>query len=131
MIMSGEDLARMLAGGGRSDDREERKHTPDDVLAITLKEISARYAAGNPFKVGELITPRKGYGIKGEGRPHVVVEIADKPLVSTSGGSGSPEFGARLDIRVICEQCHVHAYWMESWQFERYAGPVAEVYPGA
>ncbi len=122
------DLGEMLAraSGGR-DQQEQHRQTPDDVLAITLKEISARYAAGNPFKVGELITPRKGYGIKGEGRPHVVVEIAEKPLVPGETNSGSPDFGARLDIRVICEQCHLHAYWNESWQFEHYTGPVAEV----
>jgi hypothetical protein len=121
------DLARMLAEHDRK--QPDSPPTPPDVLAHTLLEIFARYAAGNPFKPGDLVTPRKNYNIRGAGQPHVVVEILDgAALAEREAGS----IAHRADMRLVCEERgEIAPFLGESWCFERYAGPVANVGGGA
>lgn len=91
-----------------------------------------------PFKAGDLVTVRKGGTMHGEGWPHIVLEVAKEPMLSTGGdesGWGSNTWGARLDMRVLHanDGGHVHAHWVESWQFEPWVAQPFEVpfRPGA
>ncbi len=133
--MPGIDLSELLLAAAssrpRSDDAKERR-TPDDVLALTLKEIQQRIQSGCPFKVGDLVTPREGYGTKGVGRPYVVIEVFSEPVRALNPKDlFSPAYGVVHDIRILGEQCHLHAYMAASYEYEKYAGPVAELHPGA
>ena len=89
----------------------------------TLKEAFAQYGL-TPFAPGDLVTPRKGYGIRDAGEPHIVMEVAAEPWRTFEGTHASNSFGARLDIRVACVSSPggnmVAAFWAESWMYERY-----------
>ena len=104
-----------------------RRATPPrpcaEAQVMELRQIAARYAAGCPFKPGDLVTPLQGYNDRGAGEPHVVLEVPAEPvrLWTTSAPSdiGSPDIGERLDMRVAC-LAHVGeylAYWAPSWRF--------------
>ncbi|WP_024278598.1 hypothetical protein [Xanthobacter sp. 126] len=122
-----EALVAVLAEGGT---RPFRLTLPEE-QAATLKDVAQRYAAGCPFKPGDLVTPRAQHNIKGAGLPQVVLEVIDDPLDAPVAGStkpsdyGNPSFGARLDLRTagIAEDGTVCAWWGESWQFEPYVAP--------
>lgn len=99
--------------------------TPSDVLAHTLKEVYQRFAAGNPFEPGDLVTPRVGYGNRGEGRPHIVLSCFEPENFETEG-IGMPAFA--FDMRVLGEMRGEITPWKaESYTYEPYTGPVAEV----
>lgn len=105
---------------------EEKVPTPPDVLAHTLKEICARYSAGNPFKRGDLVTPRAGYGVKDEGRPHIVLDVfwptREIPAEYHGGDARWP------DMRVVCEsRGDIVTFLGESWTYEKYQGPIAQI----
>lgn len=126
------DMLREM-GGAEFEDREERApSSPPDVLCKTLREVADRYAAGCQFKVGDLVTPRKGYNIKDEGRPHIVVDVrhnavADLTVPPDTGEIGNVTFGSRMDIRTAHEaRGTMVMHWNESWQFEPYTGPGSE-----
>jgi hypothetical protein len=114
----------VLAAADDDDPVATETHPLPEAAIATLKEVCERYVAGCPFRVGDVVTPRRGYAVAAEGRPHVVVEIADPPIRNFSDGSGSygsNSYGVRIDIRVA----HIHRgrlimHWAESWQFEPY-----------
>ena len=117
------DMGELLGGASQ----QERRRTPDDVLALTLREIAAKYLLSDaPFKVGDLVTPRRGF-ITAEalvGRPHVVVEICP----NLAERCQDQERGATWGIRVVYEGVVAMAVdWCEAWQFEPYTGPVARL----
>ena len=91
-----------------------------------LKDISSRYQKGCPFKVGDLITPRKGYNKVGHGKPEVVLEVRSEPIFNTQitddmRDVGTTFFGSRLDMRVAAVQEGTFcAFWVESWQYESF-----------
>ena len=121
-----EDLMRASA----DDEKEDMAPpTPPDVLAYTLKQVAANYAAPCPFKAGDLVTPRRGYNTKGVGLPHVVLEVLASPkVVWENDNVGSPHHGAVWTIRVACEVGgNIMAYWMHHYTVEPYTGPVATV----
>jgi hypothetical protein len=66
-----------------------------------LRDLAARYAAPNPFKVGDLVTPRRGGVIKDRscGHPCVVVETFD-PIFSDHAEVGSAEYLMRHTMRI-------------------------------
>lgn len=110
-------LSQMMSGG---DDEEET--SPEEAIA-QLEEAHKIYAASrkeNPFKVGDLVHPRKGYGVKGRGKPHIVVEVRNAPDFDfTNGDSSTPAYGQCFDIRIVCKigksTCF---YWLESYAME-------------
>lgn len=121
-----------LLGGMSSNRGQERDATnpvPEAQVA-TLSEAAERYAAGCPFKPGDLVTPRKGFNLKGAGDPCVVVEVPEVPYrnfeTSDPHDNGNPNYGGRLDVRILCFATgDVVAYWGESWKLEPYTGPGA------
>lgn len=121
-IMSIEELAAMIGG---SQDKEAPKPLPEAAVA-TLREAFDRYAAGCPFKPGDLVTPRKGFNHGGAGDPSIVLEVPDEAVrpfdASDPRSTANHTFGARLDMRVATIQDgDVVAYWDESWAFEPYS----------
>jgi hypothetical protein len=95
--------------------------TPSDVLAHTLLENYRRYAAGNPFKPGDLITPRRGYGLLGAGTPQVVMDVFE---VGVDYGSSENW----CDMRLMFEhEGQISSSIAESVLFERWTGEVADL----
>jgi len=115
-------LVEMLSGMHRDDEDYAARPLPEAQVE-TLKEIAARYAHCD-FKVGDLVTPRQGFNVKGSGHPHIVVEVApfDSPVVPTGEEAGSCTFGARYTMRVasLCQGSSYAAHWVEHWAFETY-----------
>ncbi|KMO34283.1 hypothetical protein [Methylobacterium aquaticum] len=137
-MISGMDLGEMLEAASRGRSRGERNHraTSPEVLCVTLKEIEQRYRIGCQFKPGDLVTPRPGYTYDGEGAPHVVLDVLAKPVMQLDlddpSKTASNSYGRRIDMRVACEHAGIIAgFWVESWCFEKYTGPIAEMHPGA
>lgn len=101
-----------------------------EAVIMELEQIAERYARGNPFKVGDIVTPRKGYGTKGEGEPMVVLQVLDEPVQnmtdrsfadSTPSVVGFSVFGKRLDMRVAgWSNGSYSPFWSESWEYEFY-----------
>lgn len=128
------DLLADASRGGRH--QQQPQKSPPDVLALTLKEVEQRYRIGCTFKPGDLVTPRRGYPYKDDGRPCVVVDVLAKPVVKLDvenfDGNGNTCYGQRIDMRIIHESGgDICGHWVESWCFEKYTGPVAELHPGA
>jgi hypothetical protein len=96
-----------------------------DPLGV-LRAAQERYAAPNPFRPGDVVTPRALTSMKGIGEPHVVLEVGE-PRGQPAQDSTSSAFGARYDVRVVCfVGGHVCAFWLESWTLEPYVAPPAE-----
>jgi hypothetical protein len=102
---------------------------PADIVCHTLQEVCETYQKPCPYKPGDLVTPRRGYWIKGAGEPHIVVEVFDPPIRLITDDveeAGSMMYGARFDIRVACMSNHtrnVVAFVAESWAYEPYNMP--------
>lgn len=132
------DLAEMLARVAALDegDTSTRPSRPSETQLVAqvmdLQAIAAAYAIGCPFVFGNIITPRSNCNIRGHGRPHVVVEVLSEPMCDMISADGpasttSNAFGRRIDCRVICFNetgDHMAPFWVESWQYEPYAGPL-------
>lgn len=116
-------LAELLAE--MRDDREDRDGREPAMAAEALVEFQNSYAAflvGCPFKVGDLITPRRGTVVKGAGKPHVVLEVREKPEPNFAGEDGTVGFGSRNDVRVASFHGNTIArHWVESVDFDRYS----------
>lgn len=118
-----EEMFAALADADRED--EETTRPLPEAQISTLREACAAYTAGNPYKVGDLVTPRKWGNSKGAGDPHIVVEIGNGEAcfsAQTGHDSGSAHYGRKRDIRVICfgTSDTIVAYWMEAYQVEPY-----------
>lgn len=110
-------ILEMMSGGMEDDDT-----SPEELLA-QLEESAKHYADSRkecPFKVGDFVHPRKGYGIKGRGKPHIIVDVRNAPDFNfTSGDSATPAYGQCFDIRVVCRiGKHTCFYWLESHAME-------------
>lgn len=111
-----------LAAIMRDDERDGSTILPE-AQVMTLKEIAARYSE-RPFSVGDLVTPRTGYNLKGAGAPHIVVEVlpSGEFLSPPNASGGSPSFGARYSMRIVCLDSNEYvAFWVEPWTFEPYS----------
>jgi hypothetical protein len=130
------DFARALANAinGAAEDDDDKDDAPallPEAVIADLKELCSRYTAGCPFRVGDLVTPRRGYNALGAGTPHIVIEVRSEPIrnfdVAQPGFLSSDHFGARIDIRVahIDHGTTMVMHWGESWMYEPYTGPAS------
>lgn len=113
-------LMEALARASREEDDERPRILPEAAI-MRLKEAAGRYAAGNPFKVGDIITPRPDASVRGAGRPHVVIATRSDPQPVWTNEPGSNGYGICCDIRVLCFARHsddVVAHWCESREFQ-------------
>ena len=96
---------------------------------MELQQAASRYEEGCTFQVGDVVTAVESSFSRIRG-PAIVVEVYDPPIrldeISDPTDCGSPAFGARIDIRVVCwnedVQCVV-AHSIESWMFRRHETP--------
>lgn len=106
--------------------REAIEKAQGQTTVDMLRSWAASYGSC-PFKAGDLVTPRKGAGMHGEGDPHVVLEALAEPVFFQSHEDASAysasTWGARVDVRVlhVNDSGHVHAHWGESWLYEPWA----------
>ena len=113
-------------------DESAPRPLPEAVIA-TLREHAANYMAPCPFKPGDLVTVRRGVGIRGAGEPAVVLETLAEPVftaVTTANNDwGSNGFGARLNVRMLSlsdDNEDVTPHWIEHWRLEAYTGAGVE-----
>lgn len=133
-------LGDILKGAiGVDEDTASSPRPLPEAVIMDLTSIAERYSAPNPFKVGDIVTPRRGYNIRGSGEPHVVLETETSvPRFSVDQSeTSSSSFGRKLDMRVACltpagPRFFYQAFWGESWCYEFYedavrrGGPVGE-----
>lgn len=108
---------------GRDHDDEAPSSLPEVQIA-TMREYCALYQEPCRFKVGDLVTPRKGTSVKGAGDPHIVIEVFDEPIRPVHAErAGTPKFYGKMDIRVMCMTSGCYAsFCVESFEFEPYEG---------
>lgn len=92
---------------------------------MELRVICAQYQEPCAFKVGDLVTPRAGRGIRDAGEPHIVVEVFDPPRRVFDGDASIQAYVALITMRVACISGGGEAYVcfsVEHPAFERYTG---------
>lgn len=109
------------------DGGEAKSPALPEAIVETLKEAAARYVAGCPFKVGDLVTARAGYNMSGAGEPGIVIEVPDSPIrnfdvPAEPSDTGNAAFGRRLDMRIACagRRGELVGFWVEAWAYEAY-----------
>lgn len=118
------DMSRLMG----QQQQEEPPKTPPDILAHTLLETYQRYAKGNPFSPGDLVTPRRDHGgLRGHGVPHIVLDVFQPmEMVDVEMNDGSPTM--RPDMRILTENAgDLMPYLVESIFFEPWNGDIAIV----
>lgn len=120
------NLTELLAGM-HDDDAHDAPRPLAEAQIEVLKDIVARYAAPCPFRVGDLVMARDGFGHGIPGQPAIVVEVPAQSLrifnVDDPQDTGSSSFGGKIDMRIATldrSGRDYAAYWVESWCFEPY-----------
>ncbi|POR42533.1 hypothetical protein [Methylobacterium sp. V23] len=124
-MILGSILGEALKDNTRTINRPKRP-VSDDIA--TLRAASERFSGHNPFKAGDLVTPRADSPIKQAGRPHIVLEVDPAPVANRvptlHGDANRSDFGARRDMRVAstcdCDHGEIATHWVESWMFEAF-----------
>jgi hypothetical protein len=90
---------------------------------MALNEALGWMQASNPYKIGDLVTTRKNSGMRGHGKPSIVVEVLAEPM-RAQGEDGQSYVGDMNDIRIaeISSQGSVVTYLVASWRLEPYTG---------
>jgi hypothetical protein len=104
-----------------SDDQDEIDISHEGQIA-QLQEALQFIQNGNPFKVGDLVTPRKNAPIKFGGIPHLIVGVNSEGFpcgVIEHGMSGSAET-YDLWIISIAQSGHISSHTVPSWQMQPY-----------
>lgn len=103
---------------------ERARRAPPAMAADLLGEYLCRYQEfliACPFKQGDLVTPLASSNTVGPGEPCVVLELRSGGPIFY-GDRGTPEFGARCDMRIarFMEGDNIVRFWVESVDFEPY-----------
>lgn len=102
--------------------------TPPDYPTILarLKQVAASYTRTNPFKVGDVVSPRKDACTRGAGDPYIVVAIRETDYDFAHGEPHTNDFGGKMDTRIIgYSGPHISAHWAENADLEFWVEPVA------
>jgi hypothetical protein len=97
---------------------ENKKPQSLEAEIAELEEVAAAHLAANPFKVGDLVTPRPNSSINSNGAPHIVLEVLETPIRTFTKGDGdhaSSGYGQLLDVRVLhmADDGNITAHWLE------------------
>lgn len=119
------ELGSIFGGGPRTLPKEVSRPLAEAQI-MELRELLKAESAPNPFKVGDLVTPKKSSPYVLEGQPHIVIEVLDPPIRPTHDTSG-PDGGAPHDLRVgaIDRAGGKSVYLMRSVHLEAYTEPDA------
>lgn len=120
-------LAASLAAKDAGDDKPWTGPRAEAAV-MDLRAACARYLAPCPFAPGDLVTPRRGYSSRWNGHPGVVLEVVAPDRGRPVAGAaipGSVAEGRRADMRVLQfdSDGEMGAFWVESFEFERYVVP--------
>lgn len=111
--MDSREFLEMMAGGPL---RQESPRILPEAAIERLKEAAVLYCAENPYKAGDIVTPRKGSPIKGRGIPHLVLEVSEGfPIQSQTAGSWVTATAFTLKVVTIDEGAivpHLVPHWM-------------------
>ena len=109
----------------REEESPRPKIHPEGQIA-RMRELAPRFTAPCPFKVGDLVTPRKDGLVKGPGDPCLIVQInnAGTEPDFRVGETDSPTYGAIPDIRIIraAESGNCVSFWSYSTEYDLYTG---------
>lgn len=119
-----EDLQKGLAALLGIKGHEEK---PIEEQIAALREFAAAYDAV-PFSKGDLVTPRVSAGLKGVGRPYIVLEVNKDAEPVFNGNPSNGDFGLRPQMRVarLCPDGHIHMWWGEASDYEPFVGEQPE-----
>jgi len=111
---------------GHGDDDEGPAPLPEVQIA-TMREYCDLYQKPCRFRVGDLVTPRPGVNVRGDGDPHVVLEVFKQPIQALTAMdphmTGASAFGRKMDMRVMCcTNGQYSSFCVESFVFEPYEG---------
>jgi len=126
-----EALGEALFGEGRGEAEKPMTDTQKEAAVMTLREHLPGYEKC-PYKVGDIVTPRKTSNTRGRGEPHLVVEVFDPPVrltnITDTSDATSQNYLFKADMRVLCIRGnkYVIAYAGEAWNYEPYTGPGME-----
>lgn len=119
-------LADILDALRDNEDSPRRPRISHEGQIARMRDMADRYTRENPFKVGDLVTPRKDGYTKGAGKPHLVIETrkTDFGYDPRIGKIGTPEHGNTPDMRVLSlyEDRACLAFWFCSSEFNSYVG---------
>lgn len=112
--------------------REQPKKISHDGQIARIQEAAERFKSNAvPFKVGDLVTPRKDGLIREDfvGDPRLVIDVRpDADYDFSVGEPGGPDFGCRYNVRTLSLQFdHVIAHWCDAAYLEPYQGDGLEV----
>lgn len=121
--MSSSSLADFLLDAMKDRQAAEKSAILPEAAIMRLREFAENYGK-KPFKVGDLVTPRKGTKISGAGNVCIVVDLgSDEPQFVGGATPGDAAFGNIANIRVAkFSGGNVVAYWCEAHEFEPYTG---------
>lgn len=121
-------LAKLMAQMGGDDEDDAPKMLPE-AQVMELRDFLDRYTITCPFKRGDLVTPRKSATVKGDGLPHIVIEVLAEPIVPQAhavGDYGSNAMTRRLTMDVASiRRGSIFRHYVDHNEFEPYRGPVA------
>lgn len=92
-------LEMLLRGGDV--EKDTSLSLPLEVIIQRLREYKTRFDDGCQFKPGDIVTPLPDSNYKGQGEPHLVLEVFDEPHRCFVGDVSSHYYGALYDMRVI------------------------------
>lgn len=119
----GGDISELMSLLGRHNQPEEDDFSGNKGAdALSLRELVERYEKGVPFKRGDLVTPRRGYNLRGEGHPCVVLDVFPQKWPTNDNGGVIDVDDMRIG-RII--KGRVIKVYAEAVDYEHYTGPVA------
>lgn len=123
--------AAQAVKGRQPGDARSKLEAQDDILAL-LNETAKQYQVPNPYKAGDLVTPRRNNILKWAGEPHIVLHAipnghmrpemlatdygGDKNDLATSSPNGYPFCNIR--VAKIMSGHTIGVFWGEAWMFE-------------
>lgn len=124
--MSSSSLADFLLDAMKEGQTDAKPAILPEAAIMRLREFAENYGK-NPFKVGDLVTPRKGTKVRGAGYVHLVVDVGpNEPQFISGASSGTVSFGNFANIRVaVIDDSNISTYWCEAHEFEPYTGAAA------
>ena len=117
-------LAALFGGSDAAQQAPDRRGLPE-AQVMRLREALERALGGNPFAVGDLVSPRPDATLGGAGDPHVVMETMASIMPSFRTDACCSE--KRLDMRVayIDRRGDLRTHWAESFEWEFWAPALA------
>lgn len=119
------DFIKELVGNVISDATDESEPPVPPNAVQVLKDMAAAYQNGCMFSPGDLVTPRKNVNVRGEGLPHVVLEVVPNPGLTPDENDDATNtaWGRRLDMRVLALNYNGRGwgyipFWAESFTYE-------------